>query len=207
MLFRSTVLNLNLSGDIVFAFGEGEFQRGTLAKSCNGTLRNCSFTGSIIAECRGMGTVSLGGLYGTGAGEISDCRVRAQLEARGKYCDVKMGGITVGAAGGTIQNCSFEGNFRRGEMGKYAKQMTVGGIAAESSSSLKNCRARFAVTFAEPVTFSDALLGGIAGKCGILENCLAEWTISEDCSGAGTASVGGIAGYYSGTEEIGRAHV
>ena len=108
-----TVLNLNLSGDIMFTYKSGVFSGGSLANECNGTIRNCSFTGSMIVACREMGTVSLGGLvgvYGTGAGEISDCRVQARLEARGKDCHAEMGGIVFRSHGRTIRNCSLRGS-------------------------------------------------------------------------------------------------
>ena len=64
----------------------------------------------------------------------------------------------------------------------------MGGIIAEGTG-IKNCRARFSVFFSEIEAVKNAIdIGGIAGSAVSLENCLAEWTISEDCP----VNIGGI---------------
>ena len=91
-----TVLNVNLSGDVSLVFNSyGAKTVGILAQEACGTIRNCSFTGSISIEKTGEDSrVTLGGLVGYyGASnkdteELSDCRVRARMAVKGKKCHV-----------------------------------------------------------------------------------------------------------------------
>ena len=90
-----TVLNVNLSGDVSLVFNNNGLKTvGILAEEARGTIRNCSFTGSVNIEKAGKyPSVRLGGLVGYHSGELSDCRVRARMAVRGKDCNTKMGGI------------------------------------------------------------------------------------------------------------------
>ena len=61
----ATFLNLNLSGDIVLSYtGQGQKIRAPLANNCRGTIRNCSFTGSLVLENTESASLKLGGLVG-----------------------------------------------------------------------------------------------------------------------------------------------
>ena len=114
-----TVLNVNLSGDVSHVFDSNEVPvAGVLAREACGTIRNCSFTGSINIEKVGEeSSVALGGLIGYyGASnkdteELSDCRVRARMAVRGKDCHTKMGGLIGSVRTGMVRNCVFEGEF------------------------------------------------------------------------------------------------
>ena len=106
-----TICGVNLSGDI--RSREGVDLCGALAEGFFGTIRNCSFTGSLVVGSSFEGMAYLGGLVGLSWSEheISECRVRARLAAE-SVGDVYMGGI-VGSTNGPIRNCSFEGEFHR----------------------------------------------------------------------------------------------
>ena len=123
----------------------------------------------------------LGGLVGLSWSEheISECRVRARLAAE-SVGDVYMGGI-VGSTNGPIRNCSFEGEFHRCvkpgvEFASYF-EFSLGSIAA-MAGIVQDCQARFSVSFSGEMGVMG--IGGIAGGAVSLENCLAEWTVSED---------------------------
>ena len=154
-----------------------------------GTIRNCSFTGSVNIEKAGKyPSVRLGGLVGYHSGELSDCRVRARMAVRGKDCNTKMGGI-VATCGGTVRNCVFEGELSVDiplSNPNKPRALDLGGIIVQGRAM--DCRSRFSVSLGEEARFSTLRMGGIAAsiKENNIENCLAEWTVSE---------------------EIGRAHV
>ena len=198
-----TVLNVNLSGDVSYVSNrKGHEMVGILAREAYGTIKNCSFTGFVNIEKTG-GRVTLGGLIGSyapsnkGMGELSDCRVRARMAVRGKNCHTEMGGI-VATCGGTVRNCVFEGELSVDipllDPNK-PRSFALGGIVKGGTVSIKDCRSRFSVSLGE-TRFSSLKMGGIIGNPfdGSLENCLAEWTISEDCWVKNQSSIGGIAG-------------
>jgi len=198
-----TVLNVNLSGDVSYVSNrKGHEMIGVLAREACGTIKNCSFTGFVNIEKTG-GRVTLGGLIGSyapsnkGMGELSDCRVRARMAVRGKNCHTEMGGI-VATCGGTVRNCVFEGELSVDipllDPNK-PRSFALGGIVKGGTVSIKDCRSRFSVSLGEN-RFDTLTMGGIKGGSydGSLENCLAEWTVSEDCWVNDESSIGGIAG-------------
>ena len=205
-----TVLNVNLSGDVSYVSNrKGHEMIGVLAREACGTIKNCSFTGFVNIEKTG-GRVTLGGLIGSyapsnkGMGELSDCRVRARMAVRGKNCHTEMGGI-VATCGGTVRNCVFEGELSVDipllDPNK-PRSFALGGIVKGGTVSIKDCRSRFSVSLGE-TRFSSLKMGGIIGNPfdGSLENCLAEWTVSEDCQVNDESSIGGIVGQAGGLLE------
>ena len=201
-----TVLNVNLSGDVSLVFNSyGGKTVGVLAQEACGTIRNCSFTGSVSIEKTGEdSSVILGGLIGYyGASnkdteELSDCRVRARMAVKGKKCHVNMGGIVSNVRTGTVRNCVFEGELFADIpplAPDYPCSITLGGIVAGGNVSIKDCRSRFSVSLGEN-RFDTITMGGIKGDSydGSVENCLADWTVSEDCQVNDESSIGGIAG-------------
>ena len=205
-----TVLNVNLSGDVSLVFNSnGQQTVGVLAREACGTIRNCSFTGSISIEKTGKdSSVILGGLVGYyGASnkdteELSDCRVRARMAVKGKKCHVNMGGIVSNVRTGTVRNCVFEGElFADTELldPGWSPTFALGGIVQGGNVTIKDCRSRFSVSLGE-TRFYSLTMGGIAGNSSRknIENCLAEWTVSEDCRVNKEASIGGIVGIADG---------
>ncbi|WP_298779375.1 Synerg-CTERM sorting domain-containing protein [uncultured Fretibacterium sp.] len=202
-----TVLNVNLSGDVSLVFNRnGQEIVGVLAREACGTIKNCSFTGSVSVEIEKVGEgsiVTLGGLIGSygpsnkGTGELSDCRVRARMAVRGKDCPTEMGGI-VALCGGTVRNCVFEGElfFDTTPLDPdNPRALVLGGIVADGRISIKDCHSRFSVSLKKN-RFYSLDMGGVVGRSfnKNIENCLAEWTVSEDCWVKNESSIGGIAG-------------
>ncbi|RRD63080.1 hypothetical protein EII26_12630, partial [Fretibacterium sp. OH1220_COT-178] len=192
-----TVLGVHLSGDVVFSGDGGEYEKvlGPLANRCLGTIRDSSFTGSVLVDFTEGRAIFLGGLVGDYhagiEGVMSDCEVRARLEVRNGESQVMVAGIASRAHSDgdeLIRNCAFEGEFHLKRSSLSYEGGKMGGIIAEGSF-IKDCRARFSVFFSEIEANEDAInIGGIAGAALSLENCLAEWTISEDCP----VNIGGI---------------
>ena len=209
-----TVLNVNLSGDVSLVFNNNGLKTvGILAREACGTIRNCSFTGSVSVEIEKVGEgsiVTLGGLIGSygpsnkGTGELSDCRVRARMAVRGKDCNTKMGGI-VATCGGTVRNCVFEGElfFDTTPLDPdNPRALVLGGIVADGRISIKDCHSRFSVSLKKN-RFYSLDMGGVVGRSfnKNIENCLAEWTVSEDCQVNDESSIGGIVGQAGGLLE------
>ena len=200
-----TVLNVNLSGDVSLVFNSnGQQTVGILAQEAYGTIRNCSFTGSVNIERAGKNPgVRFGGLVGyysasrNGKEELSDCRVRARMAVRGKDCQTRMGGLVSNVKWGTIRNCVFEGELSADIPPSAPNGPTVlvlGGIVAESGVAIKDCRSRFSVSLGEARFFILRMGGIAASNQKNIENCLAEWTVSEDCQVDDESPIGGIVG-------------
>ena len=144
---------------------------------------------------------SLVGYYGASnkeTEELSDCRVRARMAVRGKDCYTKMGGLVGSVRTGTVRNCVFEGELSVDISlldPDKPRMLDLGGIVAEGSVAIKDCRSRFSVSLGG-ARFYSLKMGGITGGLfdRSLENCLAKWTISEDCWVKSQSFIGGIAG-------------
>ena len=107
-----------------------------------------------------------------------------------------MGGI-VATCGGTVRNCVFEGEISVDiplSNPNKPRALDLGGIIVQGRAM--DCRSRFSVSLGEEARFSTLRMGGIAAsiKENNIENCLAEWTVSEDCWVRRQSSIGGIVG-------------
>ena len=146
---------------------------GGIAGRNNGTIENCSVSGSV------SGTYRVGGIAGVNYGTIKACYNTGNVS--GTVAE-SIGGI-VGYNRGTIENCSVSGSVS----GTYA----VSGIVGYNDGTISTCNNKGKVSGTEA-----ECVGGIAGRNdGTISAC---YNIGEI---SGTDSVGGIAGCNYGTIE------
>ncbi|MCI9455412.1 MAG: hypothetical protein HFE44_00365 [Oscillospiraceae bacterium] len=167
----AVVQNLTLSASIC---PEGSMERiGGFAGTNRGTIRNCVFTGTLVAK------KTAGGIVGLNAPEgiIDGCANRGELTV------TKQGGGIAGRNEGLIQNSSNLGNVN-------ASTRTVSEIIGEQPS----------IGFDVSTLGIDAkkinYTGGIAGSsCGEIRSCANSGQVGYSHTGY---NVGGIVGYHQG---------
>lgn len=172
ILADGVVANLNVVGNL-----KTEARVNNLGGICGlneGTIRNCSFTGSVV------GYAQVGGIAGlnTGTGTITSCRTHGIVQS-----SYYTGGI-VGYSNGVISACTNSGSINSDE--EWVVAGDTSGL--EWVESVLNSE--------EKRTMSDVDCGGIAGYSrGIIIDSANYGTVGYDHVGY---NVGGIAGRQSG---------
>ena len=203
---NAAIQNLNVAGDLA-ASGEKECIGG-LAGVNYGTLKNCSFRGTV------SGKTTVGGLVGVneGTGTIQDCRADGHIA--GYY---STGGI-VGTNHGSLLRCINRAcvnndsewvqeddemgtgillSIQLGESGtELFSGVDAGGIAGYSDGVVTGCK-NYGVIGYEHTGYN---IGGIAGRqCGILSLCENSGTVY------GRKDIGGIVGQMEPYIEVNEA--
>lgn len=180
---KATIRNLNVSGTV--NCGTKNYVGGIVGKVQDGTIENCSFSGSVtggytggiaggIAGGRNSNNVTISGcvnaadVTGTTVGGIlgywnNTAAIRDCYNTGSVTGSAKAGGIVGQLSKGTIENC-----YSIGDIGGKASQK--GGIFAFSSATVKNCY----YTLPETETFGGTAAAaaqitspeGLAGKLG-----------------------------------------
>lgn len=172
---------------------------GGIAGSQNGTLIDCSFSGSVQATGNAVGGITgdakggrierswaagdvkgsaqVGGIAGSQNCTLIDCNFSGSVQATGNTA----GGIAGEFVGGTIENCDVGSSSRNAAI---TGTNYVGGIAGAQSGTIIDC------AFSGSVEAGNKDAGGITGdaKTGKIESCSVDATIK------GKTEVGGIAG-------------
>lgn len=174
------VYDLDVSGSVS---SSGDSYVGLLAGCSEGTIENCSATGTITVT--GTSGSEIGGLVGRNTGDIVDCTTDVDITSSVD----RVGGITGYAAyDSTITGCTVNGDVTGAS--------NVGGVAGWSySADIDQCTVNGNVEGTDHV-------GGIVGQCYVgdeITNCVVNGTVT------GTAGyIGGLIGlfnHYSGTVE------
>lgn len=192
----AVVEDLHLKGTVQPA-KSGELDIGGFVGVNSGTLRNCSFTGTvsateriggiagrnkvsgIIENCAVSGTVYgdhyIGGIAGENTGVIRDCVNHAEVNAH-----VSHNSVSVGISSGLSLD-----SFTVKESTRDATN--IGGIAGTSSGVIRGCENHAAIGY-EKMGYN---VGGIAGsQIGYITECTNYGIIN------GSNGVGGIAGQF-----------
>lgn len=149
---KATIRNLNVSGTV--SCGTKNYVGGIVGKVQDGTIENCSFSGSVTGGYTGgiaggiagglnsnnvtiSGCVNAADVTGTTAGGIfgywkNTAAIRDCYNTGSVTGSAKAGGIVGQLSSGTIENC-----YSIGDIGGKASQK--GGIFAFSSATVKNC--------------------------------------------------------------------
>jgi|GEM_PF-1578440 len=135
---------------------------------------------------------NIGGIMGANYGSISNCSFRGSIVSTGQ----RVGGIAGNNVGGTIENCANYADIKASTT-YYATELDVGGIAGQSSGSLKNCYNLGAMTGSCPGSGCGEI-GGITGKStGTIQNCYSTGNITKEKDSMG--KIGAVAGASSGS--------
>ena len=165
------VRNLRLSGSIAPA--NGCCQLGGLAGDNRGSVRDCSFDGSVT------GTNDIGGLIGHNYGTIRNCSVSGSVSGK------RMTGGIVGYNEGLVAECSSEASVNT-TLSEGALQLEDLRVGSLSAADLTNAE--------DEEVVSDS--GGIAGfSDGVLQDCVNTGVVGYPHFGY---NVGGIAGRQAG---------
>ena len=146
---KATIRNLNVSGTV--NCGTKNYVGGIVGKVQDGTIENCSFSGSVTGgghtggiagglngnDVTISGCANLAAVTGTTAGGIlgywkKTASIRDCYNTGSVTGSAKAGGIVGQLNKGTIENC-----YSIGDIGGKASQK--GGIFAFSSATVKNC--------------------------------------------------------------------
>ena len=146
---KATIRNLNVSGTV--NCGTKNYVGGIVGKVQDGTIENCSFSGSVTGgghtggiagglngnDVTISGCANLAAVTGTTAGGIlgywkKTASIRDCYNTGSVTSSAKAGGIVGQLNKGTIENC-----YSIGDIGGKASQK--GGIFAFSSATVKNC--------------------------------------------------------------------
>ena len=179
-LFRNigaggTVKNMNVTGTIT-QNGSNTTLTGGIAGSNNGTIENCSFSGTITGS---SSADQVGGITGYNYGTVINSRSTATVSGRNAVAGV------VGVNQGKLENSYNTGSVTGNQQ--------LGGIAGVNTNSdntnyLRNCYNTGNVTSAAA---SNSHAGGIVGLNqlnALVENCYNTGNVS------GSTAVGGITG-------------
>ncbi|QIB70051.1 DUF4430 domain-containing protein [Aminipila butyrica] len=135
---------------------------------------------------------NVGGIMGVNSGMISNCSFRGSIVSTGQ----RVGGITGNNAGGTVENCVNYASTKV-STASFATDLYAGGVAGQSSGTLKNCYNAGAISGACPAS-GYGEIGGITGKStGSMQNCYNVGVITKETATMG--KVGAVAGSSSGT--------
>ncbi len=189
----AVVEDLHLKGTVQPA-KSGNLDIGGLVGVNSGTVRNCTFTGTVSANeriggiagrnkvsgiiegCTTSGTVYgdhyIGGIAGENQGVIRGCVNLAEVNTHVDHNSVSMGGISVESL---LQKESI------------SDATNIGGIAGTSSGVIRGCENRANIGY-EKMGYN---VGGIAGsQIGYITECANYGTVS------GSNGVGGIVGQF-----------
>jgi len=189
------VENLHLEGTVEPS-GSGNLDIGGLVGINNGTVKNCTFSGTVtgteriggiagrntvsgtVEVCRVAGIISgdhyIGGLVGENQGVIRNCVNKAQVNTQVDHNSVSavMSGLSLDSF--TVRESIFDAT-------------NIGGIAGGSSGVIRSCTNRASIGY-EKMGYN---VGGIAGsQIGYITECENRGVVS------GSNGVGGIVGQF-----------
>lgn len=166
-LFKNTGVKNELTEDYVEVLG-------AVAAINEGTVRGCSFKGSVSGES----TVGAIAGYNRNSGMVEDCINYGALQG-----DIHIGGIA-GKNDGYIKNCENKGNINTNA---NENSSCIGGIAGSSDGAVQGAVNSGEVGY---INLGDNV-GGIAGKqSGLISEC------TNDGKVFGRRGVGGITGRF-----------
>jgi len=177
-----TVKNMNVTGTITKSGGDGSLYFGGIAGVNEGTIDNCSFSGTI----NGGTSNQVGGIVGRNANTLINSRSSATIS----------GGNSVGGIAGVNQG-QLERCYNTGAV---SGNQSVGGIAGNSNDNgtyIRNCYNTGDISV---TTSNTANVGGIVGynlNSAIVEYCYNTGYVSGTRPAGnviGSDNVGGIAG-------------
>ena len=171
-----TVKNLTLDEVDITA----SYYVGAVAGQNDGTIENCSVTGSVASHVDGADSF-VGGITGENHGTITGCAAAGSVTVEnGSY----VGGIAGWHRGGSITDCHFSATV--------TAMAFVGGIAGQSNATITACYSTGKVA-ATKNGVDNSYAGGVVGynsnKEAILTACYATGSVSGDGS-----NVGGVVG-------------
>lgn len=165
---------------------------GIVAHSTAGsTIKNCSFDGDIVANGKaGPNATTAGGIVGENVGTVQNCTVSGSISGTSG----NMGGIvgfnrrTSSGSNATVINCTNNAQIAGDGSTGYSYD-GAGGIAGQSSGTVKDCNNKGMITAQGPN------IGGIVG----LMNVADAQAVVQSCTNAGTVNahadyLGGIVG-------------
>lgn len=174
---EAVVKNLTVSGNI-----RAEGSIALLAVSSQGTIQNCTASGSVSVAEWG----SAGGLVTYNYGHMEECVNEAAIENGA-------GGIA-GNNFGSIVNCKNKGNI-------VSDGMYPGGIAGSNNGVIIGCQNEGRVTATLENTNLNLAAGGITGQNGgLLLECVNLGEVHADI--ARSFNIGGIAGEMNGFSQV-----
>ena len=150
---------------------------GLLCGENNGTLLNCTVSGSVT------GGEDVGGLVGVNNGTVASCRADAAVTGT-----ARVGGVA-GSSTGTLTACVNAGGVNTGVPDETLTDpvMNVGGVVGRTTGTVEYCSNRGSVGYAH----SAYNVGGIAGlHSGSLAGCENTGLVQ------GRKDVGGVAGRF-----------
>ena len=164
------IKNLNVCGNVT---SSNNYVGGIVGKIQQGTVSNCSFSGSVTTTKIGGYAGGISGYAGNGVSQtasISGCSNNADIN----------GGVTGGIAGYAKFSAITDGY----NTGSVTGSGHTGGIAGQimNNTILENCYSAAEIT-------GGANTGGIAGWNGVtdgIRNCY--WTHPDDCCKGGTGT-------------------
>ena len=176
------VTNLNVFGKI-----SGTGYLGGIANKNNGTIENCSFSGTVTNTYASGSAAGIAGLA-TAGNIIKNCVSNAEIAntSGGINTALNLGGIA-GCTYGTIENCYFTGSISSNP--NKAGNKAIGGLVGElkSSALLKNSYTIGAVTGPE------AGIGSVIGiNSGTVENTYVLENICAKAIAEDKAQTGGV---------------
>ena len=153
---------------------------GAVAGQNDGTIENCSVTGSVASHVDGADSF-VGGITGENHGTITGCAAAGSVTVEnGSY----VGGIAGWHRGGSITDCHSSATV--------TAMAFVGGIAGQSNATITACYSTGKVA-ATKNGVDNSYAGGVVGynsnKEAILTACYATGSVSGDGS-----NVGGVVG-------------
>lgn len=161
---------------------------GLFAYSNNNSIVKNVVVEGIITEAGG----NVGGIMGTNYGRISKCSFNGSIVSTGQ----RVGGIAGNNSFGTIENCANYANVKTSTI-YYVTQLDLGGIAGQSSGSIKNCYSVGEIKGSCPDEDCGEV-GGITGNSsGTIENCYNIGDVIKEEASMG--KIGAIAGISSGS--------
>ena len=160
------VLNLQISNTQVAGL---DLQGVLVGFNVNGTISECSVTGSVGGGSSGWSRDVLGGLVGRNIGLIEKCE--ASCYVKGEY---RIGGL-VGSNYGTIQS-----SYSAGEV--IGSKVHIGGLTGDNTGNISDC-------YSQCVTQGSMEVGGLVGSnIGEVINCSNTGDVS------GEEHIGGLVG-------------
>lgn len=165
---------------------------GIVARSTAGsTIENCSFDGDIVANGKaGPRATTAGGIVGENVGTVQNCTVSGRISGTSG----NMGGIvgfnrrTSSGSNATVINCTNNAQIAGDGSTGYSYD-GAGGIAGQSSGTVKDCNNKGMITAQGPN------IGGIVGLMHVAD----AQAVVQSCTNAGTVNahadyLGGIVG-------------
>lgn len=202
-----TVRNLDLKSDIhLVETTSSSWSQGGLARTLSGTgkVSGCTFSGSLVGECVGVGNNYFAGLIGTAANnsQIDHCTLTGIVRLEG---NTKLGQTAMGGLVGRLQSSgSHLTNRGRVEYvgGMEVSILYLGGVIGNHNSqgSVSHLTNEGTVKCAGSIT-SDAYIGGVLGAAsnGDMESINATESGSLMCdfteNNVVKPHVGGLIGY------------